>query len=289
MLRPDWTIGLLRQMWQTSLWLILLPCFLPASLCAQGPWPRSKAGAFAQARWQFILPYKQVYGSEGQKEQLDREIQNKCLQIDGEYGLTRNSTLLLSVPYQFFNSSQAQGVNYAFNGLGNAMLGFRQGLYRGKMQITGTLKTEFPSGGYQERSGLRSGYKGFCFTPMLHAGQERYSAYWFVYGAFGLRSNGYSHFVQLGAETGIHRNQKLWAIAFAEYNQPLNNGNIVLPEENRQTFLYVNNQTWINLGFRTVIAINRFTGFNASVLSAFWGKNIPFQPFWSLGAYFKWD
>ncbi len=275
----------------------LLVLFFPFSVQAQSPWPRSKAGFYVQAAWNFIPAYDEVFeGKNVATPLLDREVAEHSFQLYGEYGLTRRTTLVAAVPVRFLRSGDFIPSNYGIpetregnlTGLGNVSLGVRQAICEGLLRLTGTLRVDLPTQRYDDATGLRTGYNAWTVLPLLGTGMGRRRAYWFVYGGYGLRSNDYSHFLNGGAEAGWHL-KKLWLIGFSEVVYALENGNIQLPLHNRIKSLYVNNQGYWSLGLKTIFELNRFWGITASAAGAGWGQYVPKRPGFGLGTYFKWD
>jgi len=89
-------------------------------------------------------------------------------------------------------------------------------------------------------------------------------------------------------EGGYHTG-RFWLIGFSEYLASLHNGSRPIPAQDILTGLYINDQQWWSVGFKTLVAMHRFWGISASGTGALWGQYVPEQPAFSLGLYFKWD
>lgn len=276
---------------------VLLVLFLPVFASAQSPWPRSKAGFYVQAAWNFIPAYDEVFEEKNAVTPLlEREIAEHTFQLYGEYGLTRRTTLIAALPVRFLQNGDLIPLNYQMPetsegqlmGLGNVSVAVRQAFCEGPLRLTGTLRIDLPAEGYDDATGLRTGYDAWTALPLLSTGMGFRRCYWFAYGGYGLRSNDYSHFLNGGAEAGWHL-KKLWLIGFSEIVYSLENGNVQPPLRNRLTNLYVNNQGYWSLGLKTIFEFNRFWAITASAAGAGWGQYVPKKPGFGLGLSFKWD
>jgi hypothetical protein len=264
---------------------------------AQSPWVRSRAGFFVQAAWQMIPAYTQLFGEAGTDIELERAVTERSLQFYGEYGLSRHTTVVLTLPLVFNQrgDSNPDSPNFfareepgKLAGLGNIQLALRHQISKGRVAFSGTLRVGLPATRYQSNTGLRTGLDALTITPMLSAGMGFRKAYCFAYADYGWRSNHYSAFAQTGLEAGYHPG-RFWLIGFTEFTGSLKNGAQHLPAQDVLTGLYVNDQQWWSVGFKTLVALHRFWGLSASVTGAAWGQYVPEKPAFSLGAYFKWD
>ena len=80
--------------------IFLLSC-LPALLFAQSPWACNKAVCYVQAAYYFIPSYTTLFGENGEDIVLERAVSEKQIQLYGEYGISKKSTLILSLPVVF--------------------------------------------------------------------------------------------------------------------------------------------------------------------------------------------
>ncbi len=271
--------------------------FISFSLAAQSPWPRSKAGFFVQAAWQTIPTYNDIFESKNDLNiPLDREVSENTFQLYGEYGLSSGTTLTASLPVRFLKNGDYIPNNYAspetregtLTGFGNASLGIRRAILEGTMRLTAALRLDFPSTIYDDATGLRAGYDAWTVQPTISTGMGLGRVYWFAYGGYGLRTGGFSHYVNAGGEVGL-KAWKCWFIGFSELIYSLENGDVALPLHNRIKNLYVDKQGWWSLGAKSIFEANRFWGITASFAGAGWAQFVPKSPGISLGVYFKWD
>lgn len=277
--------------------LLTVGCLLSAS--AQSPWARSKAGFYAQAAYHAIPAYGTLFGKNGSDDiEMEREVSENTIQFYGEYGLNRKTTLVAALPLVFNRrgdvnpASQlmfAQEDSGSIAGLGNVQLAVRHQFRAGKVALAGTLRVGLPAAaGYEKNTDLRTGYAAFTVLPTVSAGMGLRRAYWFAYGGYGLRTNDYSHLLNVGAEAGWHF-KKVWLIGFSELVFSLENGSRRLPTQDVLSGLYVNDQGYWSLGLKAIVEMNRFWGLTASAAGAGWGQYVPKRPGLGLGAYFRWD
>lgn len=278
-------------------YLLVTLSFVYFSLAAQSPWPRSKAGFFVQAAWQTIPTYNQIFESLNIPNiPLDREVTEHTFQLYGEYGLSPRTTLIAALPVRFLKNGEFISYNFSvpqtpegtLTGLGNASIGVRRAILESELRLTGTLRLDFPSKRYDDLTGLRVGYNAWNLQPSVSIGMGFREIYWFGYAGYGLRSGGYSHYMNAGVELGIKLG-RFHLAGFSEVVYSLENGDVVLPLRNRIKNLYVDNQSWLSFGAKSIFEANRFWGFNASFAGASWAQFVPDSQAISLGAYFKWD
>lgn len=267
------------------------------SLAAQSPWPRSKAGFFGQVAWQTIPTYDAVFESENHLNiPLDRELTEHTLQLYGEYGLGRRTTIVAAMPLRFLKNGDFLPVPYTapqtaegtLFGLGNASLAMKTAILKGNVRLTGSLKLDFPSKQYDDPTGLRTGYDAWTFQPSLSTGMGLGLVYWFAYAGYGFRSNDYSTFLNTGAEVGV-KAWKFWFVGFSELLYSLENGEVTLPVNQRIKNLYVDKQGWWSIGAKTIFEANPNWGLTASFAGAGWAQFVPKSPGISLGVYYKQD
>ena len=267
-----------------------------ASTHAQSPWVRSKAGFYLQAAWQTIPRYESLYSPTEKEQPLDRRLTENTFQLYGEYGITRHTTVVVSVPYRLqkagdflHNTTQPLTLAGSLNDLGNVSLGFRQAILRGNWPLTGSLRVDLPANFYADGAGLRTGYPALTVLPMLSTGNGFAKSYWFAYAGYALRTRNYNAYTDAGVEAGYHF-RKVWAIAFSELVLPTpSHKEPDLDANNRRTGLYVNNQGYWSLGLKGIFEIHRFWGLTASVAGAGWGRLVPQRSAFGVGGYFKWD
>lgn len=281
---------------------ILLPglaaLLLSCSLAAQSPWVRSKAGFYAQLGFNYIPTYGTLFGSNGNDIVLDHKVSERQLQLYGEYGVTKKTTLILSLPLVFNErgaSNPASSLMFAqedtgsIAGLGNTSIALRHQFLNSDFALAGTIRVGFPAGAsYMASTDLSTGYDAISIQPIISIGKGFQKSYAFLFGSYGYRGNDYSHFLNFGAEGGLHLG-KIWLIGFSELMYSLENGDRPLASFDALTGLNANNQGWLSLGAKAIWEINRFVGLSVSGAGAAWAKNVPKSPAIGVAAYFKWD
>jgi hypothetical protein len=274
-------------------WILFFAVASALPLSAQSPWVRSRAGAYAQAAWHFIPAYKSIFDANGNDRTLERNLSENTFQLYGEYGLSKRLTGVVNLPFRYVSadkstqSSTQTASGYVAN-VGNISVALRYGILQKSVPVSFTLRVDAPASAYNNPSGLRTGYNAYTVLPMLSAGMGFGRAYAFAYAGYAYRSNGYSHYINAGAEGGI-KTGRFWIIAFSEWVYSLENGDIKLPANNLETSLFVNDQGYLSVGFKGIYSINRFLGVVLSTAGAVQAYNVPKSPGLGLGVYFKWD
>lgn len=277
-------------------WVIFwLLAAVATSLPAQSPWTRSKAGLYTQAGYHFIPTYESLFAPDGGEQALERALSERTIQLYTEYGIGKNTTLVLSLPFRFLEAGDLtmpgvppQTGSGTLSGLGNTQFSVRQKLIDGKLPLTASFKAELPVDRYDDITGMSLGYNAWTFTPMISTGKGYAATYWFAYVGYGYRTDDFSDLLNAGAEGGLHLGP-VWAILFVDWVQPMRNGAVALPPRNNLTGLYVNNQGYVAVGFKAVAEINRFFGAFFSFGGAATAQQVPRSPGLGLGGYFKWD
>lgn len=278
--------------------LLFLLAILPWVLTAQSPWARNKAGFYAQAGFNFIPAYGTLFGQDGSDVVLDHKVSERQIQLYGEYGLTKKTTAILSLPYVFNERGAsnpdspyqfAQEDTGSISGLGNTTLALRHQFLSGRVALAGTLRVGLPAGAhYQPRTDLRTGYPAVTVLPMVCVGMGFRKAYGFLYGGYGYRNKQYSHFLDFGAEAGFHVGP-FWLSGFSELVYSLENGERLRPSVDALTGLYINDQAWWSIGAKATWEVSRFWGVTISGAGAAWAQNVPKSPGIGAAVYFKWD
>ena len=275
----------------------ILLALLPAALLAQSPWARSKAGFYAQLGYHTIPTYTTLFGADGSDIEMIREVSEQTLQLYGEYGLSKQTSAVLVLPYRM-NSRGARNPNNnlmfaqedtgSISGLGNVSLAIRHQILTGKTALGAQLRIELPSDKSQPNAGLRTGFDALTIQPSMSLGMGYGRAYWFGYGGFAIRTNNYSYYANAGGEAGLKLGP-VWLIGFSELVFPLENGSRTLTPLDALTGLYVNDQGWVSIGLKSIWEINRFVGVVVSGAGVAWAKNVPKSPGLSAAVYFKWE
>ncbi|MCC7244148.1 MAG: hypothetical protein IT269_00595 [Saprospiraceae bacterium] len=272
--------------------LLLLALFSAAFASAQSPWVRNRAGYYAQFGYGVIPSYENVFGEDENTTQGKRSLTEQTFQLYTEYGMTRKTTALFSLPIRSiqgeFSNDRVQSKQQHV-GLSNIMLGLRRTVISGRMPLTATLKVELPAVGLSDDDlTMPHGFDALTALPMLSTGMGFNRGYWFAYGGYGLRTNDYSDFVNGGLEAGVKATD-WWFMAFTDVHYPLENGNAVMSTAQTVTRLYHDNQGWWAYGLKIAHEFNRFIGFNLYASSAGWGQYVPKKPALGAAIYFRWD
>lgn len=274
-------------------WTLLLALTGAVHLPAQSPWVRSRAGAYLQAAWHFIPAYKSIFDANGDDRPLQRKLSENTFQIYGEYGFSKRLTGVVNLPFRYVIAGKTTQLSmqtasgYVAN-LGNISVALRYNILQKSIPLSFSLRLDAPANAYNAPTGLRTGYNAFTVMPMLSAGMGFGRAYTFAYAGYAYRNNGYSHYINAGAEGGL-KIGRFWIIAFSEWIYSLENGQITLPANNLETSLFVNDQGYLSVGFKGIYAINRFLGVVLSTAGVVQAYNLPQSPGIGLGLYFKWD
>jgi hypothetical protein len=274
------------------LWLII-PII---SVHAQSPWTQVDKGFYGQLSLNMVSGYNELYVTGGNKIATERKIDDLTLQGWLEWGLSESSTILLSLPLKILNAGELNIAGQAdqltqsgsMMALGNIRLGWKQAISTGAYISAWQLWMETPSGKYDDKTGLRSGYDAWTLIPSFSLGTS--GSDWYSYGSFayGLRSNNYSHFLQFNAEVGYHMMPALSIAFYIDWLNSMQNGGWEDPVNNLLTGLYVNDQEYFAFGIKVYgkIISNRL-GLSLGLAGAFSGNFVPRVPAFNLALYYK--
>jgi hypothetical protein len=269
-------------------------CLLVSSARGQSPWTPQKGHGYSQLSFNLIGPYQKLYLAGGGNQELNRKISDYTLQAYAEWGLTDRTALIVSVPWKIVKSGEE--VNGAVSTLpmaslsafGNVEWGIRQNFIQKKVVFSGQLLIEGRTARFDAGSGLRSGYDAWAFVPSLSIGQGTDRLYGYVSAGTGIRTHQYSSDYRLNAEGGYKLFKRWWIIAVLNYRGSFKNGTVDLPESNRLTGLYVNDQTFFAYGLKTILEFNARWGLNAAAYGATSGNYVAKAPSLNAGIYYKW-
>lgn len=277
---------------------LIVFCFLLSGFTAdaQSPWTQGKAGFYIRASWQTIPKYSTVYDGtfENGKRTLERRLNENTLQLYGEYGITRKTTVLAEIPLRFarsgavVNDVPTQLTSGTLSGFGNIGVALRQNFSSKKLTFSGQLRIDLPGGRISPSTGLSTGFDAWALTAILSLGRHYGDTYWFVYGGGGGRGRVDNHYLNAGAEAGIKIKQH-WLIGFSDAVRNTGSGVYFVPPSNVKTGLYMPDQGYWMLGGKGILAFNRFFGGNLFVARPITGDLIPRQTVFTAGLYFRWD
>ena len=261
----------------------LLLIFISFNLFSQSPWTKNKNETYVQLSYTSISNYDKLFGSP--EINLSQKISDNTLQLYTEYGISNNTTLVLNFPFKLTSSNATSSPSN--NSLGNVQFGIKHNFSNKKWLLTGQLNVEANTGNYDEITGLRTGYDAWSFTPLFIAGRGFNNWYVQAFTGFDIRTNDYSSNYKLGGEIGYKTLNWLWIAGFLDGVASLDNGDVVLPSENLNTGLYVNNQSYAAFGLKLTGEINANFGANVAFGGAFAGRNVAQAPAISFGLYQK--
>ena len=268
--------------------------FISLSTFSQSPWTQEKGKFYTQLSFTTIPNYDTLFGDP--EYNTERETTDNTIQFYGEYGITKNTSLLVNLPFKliktgdFVNPDISQVVKTteaSKSAFGNIEIGLKHNFYKKDWLLSGQFSIEANTGSYYETSGIRTGYDAWSFTPLFLAGKSFGKSYLQTFIGANIRTNNYSSNFKIGGEYGRKLGKKFWLIGFLDISKSFENGNIILPDANLATGLYVNNQEYGVFGVKGIYEINNKFGVNASLPAAFFGNNVAQQLAFSLGVYHK--
>ena len=280
----------MKQLILPALFLITFNAF------SQSPWTKNINEGYLQASFTTIGSYDKIYGNPDYKPQ--REITDNTVQLYGEYGVTDKTTLFANIPLKMVKTGDfTEDMSVIFPSftieetsetlLGNIQLGIKHNFSNNKWLLSGQLSIEANTSSYKENSGIRSGYDAWTFTPLFLTGRGFDSWYIQAFTGFDIRTNGYSSNYKLGGEVGYKALNWLWVAGFLDGVASLKNGDVILPQENLATGLYVNDQSYAAFGLKLIGEFNKSFGANVGFGGAFAGRNVAKAPALSFGLYHK--
>ncbi|MCO4822439.1 MAG: hypothetical protein KC469_10245 [Flavobacteriaceae bacterium] len=271
--------------------ILVLVVLVSGNLIAQSAWTQKKGKTYTQLSYSTISDYDRLFGEPDYN--TERKITDNTIQLYGEYGLTDKTTLLLNLPLKLIKTGDqvfnTVPVTTATNktALGNIEIGIKHLLYNKAFTLSGQLSIEANTSTFDDNSGIRTGYDAWSFTPTLNAGKSFGKMYAQAFVGGNIRTNDYSSNFKFGAEYGIKFIQRIWVIGYLDFVSSFNNGDIILPESNLLTGLYVNNQEYSAYGVKGIVEINENFGASAGFGGAFSGNNVARQAAISFGLYHK--
>lgn len=275
---------------------ILTALFLSVQLFAQSPWTKNKNEGYVQLNFTTVASYDKVFGNPEYDTQ--RQITDNTLQLYGEFGITDNTTLFANVPLKMLKSGDFSKdmtlvlptfttTEATETTLGNIQFGVKHNFINNKWLVSAQLAVEANTSSYNANAGLRSGYDAWTVTPLILAGRSIDRWYIQAFTGVDIRTNKYSSNFKLGGEIGYKTLDWLWVAGFLDGVSSLKNGDIVLPQENLATALYVNDQSYAAFGLKFIAEFNKKIGANIGLGGAFAGKNVAKVPAISVGLYHK--
>lgn len=273
----------------------LLAIILTTNMLAQSPWTQEKGKAYTQVSFTTIPNYNQLFGEPDYN--TNGNITDNTLQFYGEYGLSKNTSVLVNIPLKMIsidgyinpaiNCTGDCSENFTENALGNIEIGLKHNFYNKKWLLSGQFNVETNTSTFNATSGIRTGYDAFTFTPLFLAGKSLKNGYLQTFIGANIRTNNYSSNFKIGGEYGRKITNKIWLVGFVDIVKSLENGDIELPLNNISNGLYVNNQEYGIVGLKAIGEFSNNFGITASLPAAFFGNNVPKKLALSVGIYKK--
>lgn len=273
--------------------------FLLSILClninAHSPWTKEKGKLYSQLSFSTIPNYNTFFGNPDYS--IDGKITDNTFQFYTEYGILKNTSVLLNIPYKSIRKSNFKdpridcsddcSKNFNSSSLGNVEIGIKHNFLNKKNIISFQFSVEINTSSFDENSGIRTGYDAYTFTPLFLYGKSVKKGYLQAYVGSNIRTNDYSSTFKIGGEYGQRFSKKILLAGFIDIVKSLKNGNIELPVLNQFNALYVNNQEYGVFGVKLIVELNNNFGLIATLPSAFFGNNVPKQLAITSGIYYK--
>lgn len=276
---------------------LLISLLTPLIGFSQSAWTQKEGNVYLHASYNSITNYSDLFSNQQGSEDipLDREVSDNTFQLYGEYGISDNFSVLLSVPIKFLRTGRAlvENPNNSednFTALGDFEVGVKYLFYDDLFNITGEVLISPNNASFDNETGLRSGLDAWSFSHLITIGKswERF----YLQGFFGLSllSNSYNNQTRLGIEGGAKFFDKIWLIGFLDRLNSLNDGSLRysdFPLSNQVTGLYVNNQEYLAFGVKGILEINPKWDITAAFAGASSGNLVAKAPSFNLGLSYK--
>ena len=266
--------------------------FISISLFSQGPWTKEKGTFYTQVSFTTIPNYDTLFGNP--EYTIDGKISDNTIQFYGEYGITDKITLLVNLPYKSISYDQniicinapCDPIENRESSFGNIELGIKHNFYKEDWVLSGQFSIEANTGSF-DISGIRTGYDAWSFTPLFLAGKSFGNSYLQTFIGTTIRTNDYSSNFKIGGEYGGKITKNIWLVGFIDIVKSFKNGDIVLPNSNLNTGLYVNDQEYGSFGAKVIGELSDKFGITGGFGGAFFGNNVAKQAALSVGLYHK--
>lgn len=260
---------------------------------AQGAWTKNKGELYTQLSFSTIPSYDEIFSDN--TYMTSREITDNTIQLYAEYGLIDKWTLIVNIPIKSISAGNIVD-NPTFSpsitedsktALGNIQIGLKRKLYDKTFVLSGRFNIETNTGNFYADSGIRTGYDAWTFTPTLNLGKG-YSNYFFqMFTGVEFRTNNYNSNFKIGGEFGYTAINNINLIAFLDAVVSFNNGDIILPQNNLETALYINNQEYVAFGLKGSYSFTQNFGLNLGLGGAISANNVAKQLALSGGVFYK--
>ncbi len=271
----------------------LLLFFISFSIYSQSPWTKEKGTFYTRFSFTSIYNYDTLFGDPDYN--TERKTTDNTLQFYGEYGLSNRTTLIVNLPLKLIKTKElvsltaipaltSEGKKVSF---GNIEIGIKHNFYNKDWLISGQLSVEANTSSFDAASGIKTGYDAFTFTPLFLAGKGFNTSYLQTFIGANIRTNEYSSNFKIGGEYGRKLGESFWLIGYLDIVKSFKDGNIILPNSNLTTGLFVNDQEYGGFGFKGIYEVNNKFGINAGFGGAFFANNLAKAPALSFGLYHK--
>jgi len=271
----------------------ILILFISISAFSQSPWTKEKGAFYTQISFTTISNYDTLFGSPDYN--TERKVTDNTFQFYGEYGLSGKTTLLLNLPLKLIKTNELVSTaavptittKGSETSLGNIEIGLKHNFYKKNWVLSGQFSMEANTGSFDTNTGIRTGYNAWSFTPLFLAGRSFGKTYLQTFIGATVRTNGYSSNIKIGGEYGRKLNKYIWLIGYVNIFKSLKNGDIILPNSNLKTGLYINDQEFSGFGLKVIGTFTENFGITGGFGGAFFAHNLPKSPALTIGLYHK--
>lgn len=262
------------------------------SIFSQSPWTQNKGKAYTQLSFTSISEYESLFGNPSFN--TERKITDNTLRLYVEYGISNKTTVFAALPIKTVKSEELVAPtttpltsSASVTSTGNILFGIKHNFYSNKWLITGQISAETKSTDYNAFAGLRTGYDAWTFSPLISIGRGFNSWYLQAYTGVDFRTNDYSSALKMGGEMGYNISSWFTIIGFADGLASFTNGEVIIPQENSLTGLYVDKQSYAAFGLKTTFKVSKEFGVNLGAGLAFGGRRVAKKPAVTGGIYYK--
>ena len=273
---------------------LLFSLLITSTLFAQSPWTKDKGDLFVNFSYTTISDYNEIFGDPDYF--TNGKITDNTYQIYGEYGLSDKTTLIASIPLKSISVDNfvyidpaincvgdcSELLNFSETAFGNISLGIKHQFYNKGWVISGQFVTEFNTSTFDAKSGIRTGYDAYTFTPQLLAGKSFGKTFFQSHIGVDVRTNDYSNNFKIGGEFGGKVLKNIWLIGFVDVVESFEDGNRI--NDNPLNGLYQNDKEYGAYGLKAILQLCDL-GVTASFANAFSGNNVPKQSAFSIGIF----
>ncbi|AOW17900.1 hypothetical protein LPB03_10725 [Polaribacter vadi] len=273
---------------------LLFSLFITSTLFAQSPWTKEKGDLFLNISYTTISDYNEIFGDPDYF--ANGKITDNTYQIYSEYGLSDKTTFIASIPLKSISVDNFVYIDPAINcagdcsellnfnktAFGNISLGIKHQFYNKGWVISGQFVTQFNTSTLDAKSGIRTGYNAYTFTPQLLVGKSFGKTFFQSHIGVDVRTNDYSNNFKIGGEFGGKVLKNIWLIGFVDVVESFDDGNRI--NDNPLNGLYQNDQEYGAYGLKAILQLCDL-GVTASFANAFSGNNVPKQSAFSIGIF----